>query len=189
MNYLNVGGSHVKRWRQKNQLLIVFLVVGFFMGIIYENLIAKNQGIFIRIFQLQNLEQYSQIKMISEEYLWYVFRVRAISFIIVCLLGMLKWKKILVSIFLIWTGFLGGVLMVSAVIQVGIRGILICIAGFMPHMFCYIFAYGMLLVYLYSYPRRQWNMAKTIFVILMLFVGMILETYVNPFFMKWIIAF
>lgn len=188
MNYLSIGGSHVKRWRKKDQLLILFLVVGFFMGIIYENLAAQNQGGFVRIFQAQFLEKYGQIKIISEEYLWHVFRVRTISFMIVCLLGMLRWKKILVSSFLVWTGFLGGVLIVTAVIRLGLRGVLICMTGFIPHMFCYFFAYGMLLVYLYSFPKKQWNTAKTIFVILMLFVGILLETYVNPFLMKWIIS-
>ena len=187
MNYLNVGGSHVKRWKQKDQLLILFLVVGFFMGIIYENLIARSQGVFIRVFQTQFLEQYGQMKIISEEYLWHVFRIRVLSFAAVCLLGMLKWKKILVSSFLVWTGFLGGILMVTAVIQLGLKGILLCIVGFMPHLICYVLAYGMLLTYLYSYPNKQWNAAKTTFVIIMMLVGMILESYVNPILMKWVI--
>ena len=34
------------RWKYKNQnqLLIVLLVVGFFIGVIYENIVSKSQG-------------------------------------------------------------------------------------------------------------------------------------------------
>lgn len=187
MNYLSDGGSYVKFKQHKNQLLIVFLVAGFFSGIIYENLISKSQGMSIQIFQSYFLSRYTQTKIIVEEYLWYVMQVRVIPFIAICILGCLKWKKLLTTFWLAWTGFLSGVLTVSAVMHLGIKGILICMVGFFPHIICYGLAYGILLIYLYQYPENQWNGVKTIFVVLMMFLGIMLEAYLNPILLRFVL--
>lgn len=179
----------MKKLNQKSQLLIVFLAVGFFMGIIYENLISRTQGMSISFFQRFYLKQYAQMEMIMEEYLWYVAQMRVFSLIILCILGCLKWKKILVIVWLSWTGFLGGILMVSAVIQLGIEGLFLCMAGIFPQIICYGLVYGILLLHLYYYPERKWNASKMIFLIITLFMGIILETYISPLLVKWIISF
>ena len=93
----------------------------------------------------------------------------------------------LVGVGMLWTGFLLGVLTVSAVIQLGIKGILLCTVGLFPHMICYGLAYGVLLLFLYRYPHRQWNGAKTIFVGFLMFLGIVLEAYLNPILLKMII--
>ena len=41
-----------------------------------------------------------------------------------------------------------------------------------------------MLWYCWMYPRNQWNRQKTVFVALMLMMGLILESYVNPVWMK-----
>lgn len=51
----------------------------------------------------------------------------------------------------------------------------------------YIPVYVVILWYLYTYPSIRWNMTKTIFVLLAFAVGMIMEGYVNPVFMKIVI--
>lgn len=177
----------MKLYRHKNQLLIVFLVVGFFLGILYENIIAKSQGVSVNLFQSYFLEQYAQTEIIAEDYLWYVARLRLIPFLGICILGCLKWKKVMVGTILVWTGFLTGVLTVSAVMQLGIKGVLVCLAGFLPHMIFYGLAYSVLLIFLYRYPQRQWNIQKTIFVIILIFLGIMTETYLNPFLMRSIV--
>ncbi len=171
----------------QNQLLIVLLAVGFFVGILYENVIAKRQGGTLLFFQSDVIEQYKQTKFVAEEYFWYVVRSRVFPFILLCVLGCIKWKKALVSALMIWTGFLTGITCVSAAIQSGIKGILFCVAGIFPHMIFYGFAYGIFILYLYYYPRRQWNSTKTVFVLLLMFMGILLETYLSPMLLKWIL--
>ena len=177
----------MKGYRNKNQLLMIALGVGFLLGILYENVIAKSMGNSARIFQTYFLEQYAQSKVIAEEYLIYVAKIRLLPFLWLLLLGCLKWKKLLVSIVVTWTGFLVGILTVSAVIQLGIKGIVICIVGMFPHMLFYAMAYGIYLVYLFRYPTKQWNVQKTIFVVLTLFLGLILEVYLNPILVGWVV--
>lgn len=187
MNYLNDGGNYVKLYKNRNQLLIIILAVGFFVGILYENIISKSQGISLELFQSYFLKQFAQIEIVAEEYLWYVAKARVIPFLLLLLLGCLRWKKTIVSIYLSWAGFLFGVVIVSSVIQLGIRGILFCLAGLLPHMIFYVLAYGMYLVHLYRYPSFQWNSTKTIFVILMMVLGIVLETYLSPIIIKTIV--
>ena len=127
------------------------------------------------------------MEIVTEEYLWYVARARVVSLLVLLVLGCLKWKKVLVSAGMLWTGFMTGVLTVSAVIQLGMKGVLLCLAGLFPHMICYGLAYGVLLLFLYRYPHRQWNGAKTIFVGFLMFLGIVLEAYLNPILLKMII--
>ncbi len=187
MNYLNDGGNYVKFYKNRNQLLIIILAVGFFVGILYENIVSKSQGMSIELFQTYFLKQFAQMEIVTEEYLWYVVKTRAVPFFVLLLLGCLRWKKTIVSICISWTGFLFGVIIVSAVIQLGIKGILFCLAVGFPHMIFYALAYGMYLLYLYRYPSWHWNGAKTIFVALMMFLGLVLETYLSPIIIKSIV--
>lgn len=181
------------RWKKpkylKGQLLIVSLVVGFFLGILYENIVANIQGTSVDLFTDYFLKQYRQVDLISEEYFLFVLRIRTISFLLICILGLLKWKKILANGVCLWYGFLAGIYVVSAVIQLGVKGILFCVISMFPHMLLYALAYGMVLTYFNAYPKQQWNHAKTIFVVLMMFVGMMLETYVSSGVIKWMMGF
>ncbi len=76
---------------------------------------------------------------------------------------------------------------VTAVMQLGIKGILLCIAGILPQGIFYAMGYGMLLTYWFRYPNSRWNRAKLLFVIIMFLAGIILETYANPVLVKLII--
>lgn len=170
-----------------SQLLVLILAVGFFIGIIYENLISKNGAITVELFRKSNLERYLQTKIIAEEYLWYVVKSRVLMLGILCILSCVKWKKILVVLCVGMLGVISGILAVSAVLQLGMKGILLCMAGILPQGIFYGMVYGMLLIYWFRHPERQWNRAKTVFVVLMFLVGMLLEAYVNPVIVKGII--
>ena len=189
MKYLRDGGSWVKWYKYKNQLLMIVLAVGFFVGIIYENIVSKRFGVSLDIFQTYFLNQYAQIEIVAEEYLWYVAKARLFPLFGIVLAGCLKWKKVIACGVTAWTGFLAGILIVAAMMQLGIKGILFCVAGMLPHMICYVLAYSVLLLYYYRYPERRWSPAKTIFVVLNMFLGVVLETYLNPLLIKIVIRF
>lgn len=188
MNYLNDGGNYVKLYKNRNQLLIIFLAVGFFVGILYENIVSKRYGMSIELFQTYFLKQFQQVEFMAEEYLWYVAKARVLPVILLCLLGCLKCKKVIVSAWVSWIGFLMGIVIVAAMIQLGIKGILFCLAGLLPHMVCYAMAYGVVLLHFYCYPTKKWNGAKTIFVVLMMVLGIVLETHLSPIFIKMIVG-
>ena len=163
----------------QNQLLTICLAVGFFAGILYGNLALKGQGISVE--QLQNLNH----TVVVEEYLWYVIKVRAFPLLVLLMLGLWKGRKIGIVLGVLWTGFLAGVLLVNAVLLLGIKGVFLCFLGMFPHMLLYGVSFGLLANYLFHYPSRQWNHAKSMFVGLCLFLGIIFETYLNPVLMRW----
>lgn len=177
----------MKFYKYKNQLLIYYLAVGFFVGILYENIVSKRYGVSIDIFQTYFLQQYRQTEIVAEKYLGYVLKARVVPFMGLCVLACVRWKKILAGVSVCWTGFLAGVMLVSAVMQMGVKGVLFCMAAMFPHIICYGLAYGILLSYFYRYPKARWNYAKTVFVVLVMFIGILVETYLNPLLMKLVI--
>lgn len=178
----------MRTYKNKGQLLIILLVAGFLIGILYANLVAGDSIMLSNIFKKTTLQYFKQAEIVSEKYFLYVLRERIMCLIFICFLSCIKWKKIYVGIVLGTTGFLSGVLMVAAVLQLGIKGILLCIAGMLPHTIFYGFAYGILLWHWYRYPSNKWNKAKTIFAIVMFGAGAITEVYLNPWLVKGVIG-
>ena len=174
-------------YKNKRQFFVLFLVLGFISGILYENIFARQYLWTTGIFSDYFLQQYKQTEIVAEEYVWYIAKLRVLPFVLICILGCAKWKRILVGIVVSWTGFSLGTLIVSAIMRLGIKGILLCIIGLFPHMIFYVFSYLILLWYLYKYPDAIWNMKKTITVGVAFAVGIILEGYVNTVLMKFLI--
>ena len=177
----------MRTYRNKGQLLLIFIAVGFLLGIIYQNVVSGNQIITTDLFLKSHLERFLHTDVVAEKYLWYVLKERILLFSVILILGSLKWKKFVAAACIILAGFIMGVLTVSAVLQLGMKGLLFCIAGMLPQGIFYGISYSVLFVYWYWFPARQWNKVKTIFVLLMFVVGILVETYVNPVIVKWVI--
>lgn len=173
--------------KNKSQLLITFLAVGFFVGIIYENVIGNSSVITAELFLKNNLERYLQTNIILEKYLWYVVKTRVLLLAAICIFSCHKWKKLYVILCLGLIGFLGGIVAVSAVMQLGGKGILLCLAGMLPQGIFYGMVYSMLFIYWFRYPERTWNRTKMLFVIIMFLIGIVTEVYVNPIIVKGVI--
>lgn len=164
--------------------LFAFFMPGFLIGILYVNFIAKKYIAEPSVFSDYFLQQYANLKIVTRDYMLYLGRVRILPFLLMSGLAFTKLRKISAFSFLVWTGFSSGMLLSMAVLSMGIKGSLLCIVGIFPHFLFYIPAYVVVLWYCYSYPVNQWNRQKTVFVIFMMLVGLIVEGYVNPVFMK-----
>lgn len=169
---------------QSKAYITAFCVLGFFTGILYANIVSNQifstSGIFSEYF----LSQYPSIEIIPEEYLFYILRIRVVPLLFLILLGQTKIRKAVISIFLFWTGFSGGILIVSAIFRMGMKGILLFIIGIMPQFIFYILAYVVVIWYFYTYPMSRWNYGKTAFLVCMMLFGILTEIYVNPILMK-----
>lgn len=177
----------MRTYKNKNQLLFIFLAVGFFVGILYQNIFCMKSIVPYNLFTESALQQYLGLDIITGKYCWYVCKERVLEIGIICVLSCLKWKRTIAVLLVLLYGFLMGVFGVAAVLGLGVKGILFWASCIFPQWIFYSMAYGMMLVYWFHWPQRQWNYVKTIFVILMFSVGMIVEIYVNPILVKGVI--
>lgn len=164
--------------------LFVYFMPGFLLGIIYVNLIMKKYTAESGIFSDYFLKQYQTAEIIAQEYIWYLLKVRAVPFLLLLGSAFTKLRKFASIAFLVWTGFSSGLLLSMAVLGMGIKGSILCIVGILPQFLLYIPAYMVVIWYSYTYPQNRWNTQKSIFVGLTLFVGILLEVYVNPIMMQ-----
>lgn len=173
---------------QKNRkYFFLFYMLGFLAGILYTNIVSADYVATMGIFNEYFLNQYVQTEVVVPELFWYILKVRVMPFLMMAMAGCLKIRKAVVVIFLAWTGFISGILITSAVMKMGIRGIIFCMIALMPHFLFYIVAYLILMWYLFFYPAFRWNMSQTMALILLFGMGIALECYVNPILMKMFI--
>ena len=177
----------MRNYQKKNQLLILCLVVGFFIGIIYQNVIAKTEVVMLDLFLKSNLQLYLETTIVTKNYVWYVIKERLVLFAGIFLFSCLRWKRLFVILLLLVLGFSMGMLTVLSVLQLGIRGIVLCVMGMLPQGIFYGIAGYILVTYCYQHPNQRWNQAKTVFVMVMLGIGVVMEVYVNPMIVKWAI--
>lgn len=188
MKYHLTGGYAVRLQQNKRQLLLFYLA-GFLVGILYANLISKDHTAVTGIFNEYFLNEYLRTKIVPEDYLWYLVRIRLIPFACMCVLGLTRFKRGVVIAVLIWTGFLGGIVIVTGFLRMGVFGLVLCFAGLLPHFIFYILAYAVVLWYFYTSKTSRWNTSKTVFTVVVFCMGMIMEGYVNPILMKMVIRF
>lgn len=168
--------------------MFAFFMPGFLFGIIYVNLIAKQYTAQPGIFSDYFLKQYAAADVVAREYILYLVRIRILPFLLILGLSFTKLRKLSAFLFLLWTGFSSGMLLSMAVLGMGIKGSILCVVGILPHFLLYIPAYVVVLWYCWGYPVNQWNQQKTVFVVLTMVMGIVLEAYVSPIWMKWFLG-
>lgn len=170
--------------RNYGRVMILLFMAGFLSGILYTNIVSRYYVATLGIFNEYFLNQYIQTDIMSVSYLWYLIKVRVTPLLVLLLLGAARIRKPAVVIFLIWTGFLCGIIFTSATLNMGVKGIILCFAAMLPQMAFYIIGYAILLIGFYYYPKIGWDFRKTIAVILAICIGIALEYYMNPILVK-----
>ena len=166
----------------KNQLLMIVLAVGFFVGIIYENYVQS-----IHFFEKEQLCLLYDLNVETKEYFLYIFKIRFLTMIGLWWIGSFRWRKILILLIFGWSGFFFGRILVSAILANGVRGIFIGIAAFFPHMLFYLCAFLIVLLHAYEERKRNWKKKQIAVIILIFVLGICSEVYVNPIILKLVI--
>lgn len=159
-------------------------MAGFLAGIVYINLMPGEYAASMSVLSSYFMEQYIQTDIDTGEYLLYLLPIRLFPLIILVILGQTKMRKGCAAAAMIWTCFLCGIVCTAAVLKMGMLGIVFCIAALFPHGAFYAAGYGIVLTYMYLYPAARWNFVKTVGIVLGIGMGIILECYTNPIFMK-----
>ena len=100
----------MKKFHTGKRILTLFMP-GFLFGIIYTNFIARQYVAEPEVFSDYFLQQFLQTRIVAQEFIWYVLKVRAIPFAVLLGLAFTKMRKMTASLFAIWTGISGGILL------------------------------------------------------------------------------
>lgn len=160
----------------------------FLAGILYVNLVAKELGETNEVFDTYTLKQYQNIDIDAGRYFIYILKIRIVPIGVVLGLMFTRVRKIAVWGTISWTCFLGGVLITNAILSLGIKGSLLCLAAGFPHMLFYFVTYVIVLWYGLIYPQAHWNLSKTVFITGIMLAGILVEAYVNPVIVKLFIG-
>lgn len=196
------------RFNWKNRLLLSF-VGGLFFGIFYANFFAReyleNVGFVSDYFQIRYLQEDVNKNLLFP----YLLKGRGLSFFLIWLMGSSFLGGIMIYVVLGWIGFSVGIYLVAAIVKYGLGGIGFCLAALFPQCLFYIPAFGLVLWQAYSINRKKVgaeSFGRSAFIgksgnrelylryfvvlflgLLLLFLGILTESYVNPQILKKIL--
>ena len=162
-----------------DQLLILILVTGFFVGIFYIN----KMGISRKIFDDALVRTWVNHKTDYKEYLLYIIKERVGVLVLVLFLSNVRWKQVYGGVLSFVAATAGGAVFAMAIKQAGIRGGINCVVCLLPHSVFYTFVY--LIFVNYWLKSGRWNWAKTAGVVVFMLLGILSEVYVNPSWIKF----
>lgn len=168
--------------------LYTYVLLAFFSGILYVNLMARELGEVNEVFDTYTLKQYQNMDINTGRYFMYILRIRIVPVGIILGLVFTRFRKIAAWGTIGWTCFLCGFLMADAILGLGIKGSLLCLVAGFPHFLFYFIAYAIILWYGLIYPQGHWNLTKTVFITGTMLIGIFLEAYLNPVIIKLFIA-
>lgn len=165
---------------KRNQLLIILLVTGFFIGSIYTS-IEKPET---EIFNIAVLENVRNFKIVYEQYLFYIAMERMGMLLLVIFVGQVYWKQIYAGLLTVIIGITFGSIISMAGYGMGFKGIVLCVIGMFPHMIFYGISYWILICHWMSGKVKRWRKSKVLGTLLFMSMGILSEVYVNPFLLK-----
>lgn len=192
------GNTKGIRLKGRDFFLTLFLT-GFAMGVLYITVFGKEAVHQTSLMSPYFFSKYEHMEFAMEELFLYTLKSRLSTFLVLWLTGLTVLGTLAAYGYLIWIGAALGITLTTAAMKMGLLGIILCVAGSLPHFVLYVPAVYWMLKKICemsgSQDRkfRQWNSGKKQFVsyvvvgvlgILILFAGAFLESYVNPFFLK-----
>lgn len=175
----------MQRYFQRN--IWMLCVVGFVGGILYSNCIAKEYLLSLVFLDHYNLNQFVQTGSKDISYLFHLIKIRLIPFAAMFLFRTNRFWKLFVSLFLVWTGFLCGIIFTAATIKMGLKGIFLSLIVILPHGIFYVLGYGLLILYLDGFNRKNMEYNQIIIFLAFICIGIALEFCVNPIMVKFFI--
>lgn len=165
---------------------------GVILGILLMNLGSEYLVTEEGVFSVSEINRLKYLEINGGNFFSYVLKKRLKDMIVLILLSTTILGNTIIYGSLIWHGMLAGMAMTAALIRFGIKGMLFIVVSIFPHQFLLFPAMIMLLVWcgnscqkqLYLREKKRGQYAHRIISLagigLIVFVGCILESYVNP---------
>lgn len=173
-------------------------MISFVIGILFTNIFGEAYVLGVGLlgeYFLLNF-QYTQINY--NKLFLYVFEERIKLALFIGILGITNIGIPVICCLFLWLGFSSGVLLSVAIMKFGLKGIAICLGGIFPHFLIYIpliLICSDKIIDMKISERTTFKKQKLtkyglfiIIGILIMTIGVLLESYVNPFILKKIIS-
>ena len=182
----------------KNKLLFI-LMGSFCIGILIANFLGYDYFNRIGVITEYFIEKYKYNDINSLQLFNYILEKRIAIIIVIWFMGFTVISRILNRVYLGWIGFSLGISITCLVMKFGIKGIIIFAGAMFPHFIFYVFAI-LMLVYkcenifynLKVYGKNNKIILEYILVFIIcaivMIIGIILESFVNPIILKGILS-
>lgn len=184
--------------QKRYSIYVIFFVVGMFLGVLVANLLWDEQDKLKDYIGLTNMMRIVVMKIDTAEYIKYLFAKRMAVALVLFLCTMTIIGSYLFPAFIMYLGICFGNTLSYLISQYHIRGCGLLFALIFPQMFFYIPAIiGYLDVLtalhykifekpnmLYLHQKKQFNFIKLGKIVGVTIIGIVLECYVNPIFVK-----
>ena len=180
----------IKGLSLKQQMFVDFLLC-FLAGIVLANLFGtesfQKNGTLTRYY----LKQFQYAEVRSQELLWHVGCNRMTIFLVLLVIGTITKGKLVHALFVAWSGFAYGYFCVLSISAFGMKGVLLCLLALFPQFLAYVPVY--LGIVEFSVHRREhggWKgLAAIAVLLLVLILGILLESYINPSILQKMLTF
>lgn len=194
-----MGKAKISFWKFTPEICLMLFLIGFGVGVLAANLLWEpylQQGNVLGIYILFQL---TKEELSGKEYFLYILKYRG-GWILLCVLSSFSiWGAPLAVITLLLGGIFLGLLLALSILQFGVLGMASGVALFLPQGLCYlpvlVVLMGRLAQRSMGYWGKQGKISKTSksswiamgTCLAGWLVGMLLETYVNPVFLNFIL--
>lgn len=178
---------------------------GFLFGLVFFYFAGKKIIESAGILSQADIEKLKSFSLNEKGYFIYVAGIRIRQFLFIVFGSLSAWAGCFLYMALGWCGFQLGILSYAAMYQYGMRGMFYCIFMLMPHSIFYFLAFAKVMnramendkKYYHKNinitKKRTMNMSENVKAIVTIFLllclGILSESYINPWFMKWILLF
>ncbi|PXV95997.1 stage II sporulation protein M [Lachnotalea glycerini] len=179
------------------KLFLILFMVSFLSGIVFTNVFGRAYILGVGLMGEYFLLNFQHTQINFSRLFIYVFKERIKLFLLIGILGITNIGIPVISLLFMWLGFSSGVLLSVAILKFGLKGILVCMGGIFPQFLIYIpviLFYSDKIIdkrFLDKKTLRKQNIIEYILFlvigIIIISIGVILESYINPFILKSLI--
>lgn len=177
-------------WNNRKNISPGVYLILFFAGLLAGIVFVQGQKdtAFAGIFSEYFLNQYASLRIDYEKLFRYVAGCRCGQYVLLVCCGTLAMASVLLGIVIFAFGMTWGTMISISTVRLGLKGVVICVAGVIPQILFYIPAFGWLMLWIW---KQGINRKKYIFFsavgFFFLFFGIITEVYINPLILQQIL--
>lgn len=185
--------------QKENERILFLFVIGFILGIVTGNFFIGNGDNETGVMSSYFLNKFQYLEIDGSQLFFYVCEERMQDFLILALLGITNIGGIMISLTTMWMGVCLGSFLSICVMRMGIVGLGIGVVSMFPQYMIYVPVYILVFLCIRKMEQSKKSMKndtkKTILVycgsmvlcLLLMLLGILLESYVNPMLLKKIV--